>query len=103
MRSTLQNLQPDYSPHDRQRRVITSLIVMSVMVMQTENMSIKEHKDYFDTDSKSIGIDNRCSTCILHDLNDFVGEVHIGQGDKRVCRDQNNQCQEGNHPMEMGG
>ena len=76
MQSALQKLQPDHSLHDRQRRVITSLIVMSVMVMRTENMSIKEHKAYFDTNSKSISIDNQCSACILHDLNDFVGEVH---------------------------
>ena len=76
MQSAVQNLQLDHSPHDRQRRVITSLIVMLVMAMWTENMSIKEHKAYFDTDSKSIGINNRCSACISHDLNDFVGEVH---------------------------
>ena len=30
----------------------------------------------FDTDSKAIGIDNRCSACISHDINDFVGPVH---------------------------
>jgi len=26
----------------------------------------------FDTDSRSIGIDNRCSACISHDIADFV-------------------------------
>ena len=76
MRSALRSLQPDHSPFDRRRRAITGLIVMSVMAMRTENMSIKHHKAYFDTDSKSIGIDNRCSACISHDLNDFVGEVY---------------------------
>ena len=30
----------------------------------------------FDTDTKAIGIDNRCSACISHDINDFVGPVH---------------------------
>jgi len=30
----------------------------------------------FDSDTKAIGIDNRCSACILHDINDFVGPVH---------------------------
>ena len=29
----------------------------------------------FDSDAKAIGIDNRCSACISHDLNDFVGPV----------------------------
>ena len=27
----------------------------------------------FDSDAKQIGIDNRCSACISHDINDFVG------------------------------
>ena len=30
----------------------------------------------FDTDTKAIGIDNRCSACISHDINDFIGPVH---------------------------
>ena len=29
----------------------------------------------FDIDSVPVGIDNRCSACISHDINDFVGEV----------------------------
>lgn len=29
----------------------------------------------FDTDSKPIGIDNRCSACILHDIKDFIGNL----------------------------
>ena len=29
----------------------------------------------FDTDSNAIGIDNRCSACLSHDINDFVGPV----------------------------
>ena len=29
----------------------------------------------FDSDAKQIGIDNRCSACISHDINDFVGPV----------------------------
>ena len=30
----------------------------------------------FDTDTKAIGIENRCSACISHDIDDFVGPVH---------------------------
>jgi hypothetical protein len=30
---------------------------------------------YFDTDSKPVGIDNRCSACISHDVTDFIGEI----------------------------
>ena len=29
----------------------------------------------FDVDANAIGIDNRCSACISHDINDFVGNV----------------------------
>jgi len=29
----------------------------------------------FDSYAKAIGIDNRCSACISHDINDFVGPV----------------------------
>ena len=29
----------------------------------------------FDTDSKLVGIDNRCSACISPDINDFVGRI----------------------------
>jgi len=29
----------------------------------------------FDSDAKAIGIDNRCSACISHDINDFVDPV----------------------------
>ena len=29
----------------------------------------------FDSDSKLVGIDNRCSACISPDINDFVGRI----------------------------
>ena len=35
----------------------------------------KERAVNFDTDSGTIGIDNRCSGCISHDIRDFVGGV----------------------------
>lgn len=41
---------------------------------------MKKRKPYsrtvlFDSDAKAIEIDNRCSACISHDINDFVGPV----------------------------
>ena len=35
----------------------------------------KRYQDTFDTDSRPIGIDNRCSACISHKKEDFVGEL----------------------------
>jgi len=32
------------------------------------------HNTIFDIDSKTIGIDNRCSACISHDKEDFIQE-----------------------------
>ena len=29
-----------------------------------------------DTDSHLVGIDNRCSACIIHDINDFAGPMY---------------------------
>ena len=29
----------------------------------------------FDVDANAIGIDSRCSACLSHDINDFVGRV----------------------------
>ena len=34
-----------------------------------------ENKCFFDTDSYSIGIDNRATTCISHKVHDFVGPL----------------------------
>ena len=45
----------------------------------------------FDSDSKLIGIDNRCSACISPDIDDFIGKVTktdktiIGFGGQKVC------------------
>eukprot|EP00978_Attheya_sp_CCMP212_P032841 scaffold129914_cov59-Attheya_sp.AAC.1 len=36
---------------------------------------IKEHSATFDTDSGLIGVDNRCSGCISHIAEDFIGEL----------------------------
>jgi hypothetical protein len=43
---------------------------MSVLALSARTKP-KQHLTPFDTDSKPIGIDNRCTACISHDLNDF--------------------------------
>ena len=51
----------------------------SVIAMHSTNANgepIHENMIKFDTDSTKIGIDNRCSGCISHDINDFDGPVH---------------------------
>ena len=40
----------------------------------TSSMSM-QRKVTFDTDAEHIGIDNRCSACISHEISDFIGNV----------------------------
>lgn len=40
-----------------------------------EHAPSKEHTVDFDADAATIGIDNRCSGCISHEINDFVGPL----------------------------
>ncbi len=48
---------------------------MTVLAMQANATIATERKTQFDTDSEMIGIDNRCSGCISHVRDDFVGEL----------------------------
>ena len=50
-------------------------IMTTLLVMQTRILPTKQQRTYFDTDSKLVGIDNRCLACILHDITDFVGTL----------------------------
>jgi hypothetical protein len=50
-------------------------IAMTVLAMQANATIATERKTQFDTDSETIGIDNRCSGCISHVRDDFVGEL----------------------------
>ena len=47
----------------------------AVVAMSTKHAAAKQNTAYFDTDSMPIGIDNRCSACISHDIRDFVGTL----------------------------
>ena len=50
------------------------LLVMSVLAMQVKPDKL-DNTVVFDTDSGSVGIDNRCSACLSHDEGDFVGPL----------------------------
>ena len=51
-------------------------IAYSVLAMSTGEVNIKEKSEqkiaHFDTDSEEIGIDNRCSACLSHKIEDFI-------------------------------
>ncbi|KAI2497426.1 hypothetical protein MHU86_17084 [Fragilaria crotonensis] len=50
-------------------------MAMTVLAMQANATIATERKTQFDTDSETIGIDNRCSGCISHVKEDFVGKL----------------------------
>jgi len=50
-------------------------MAMTVLAMQANATIATERKAQFDTDSETIGIDNRCSGCISHVKDDFVGKL----------------------------
>ena len=46
------------------------------MAMPTKTSTPRNDNEFkMDTDSATIGIDNRCSLCILHIAEDFIGEL----------------------------
>jgi hypothetical protein len=59
----------------RRRSKPLSLLACSAVCMTTEAVHAQSLTGSFDTDSKPIGIDNRCTACISHDATDFVGNV----------------------------
>ena len=50
------------------------IIICTALAMQA-NASPTERVTQFDTDSVPIGIDNRCSACISHKAEDFIGQL----------------------------
>jgi hypothetical protein len=56
-------------------RIMMSFLAMSVVASQSADGVNAERQVRFDTDSHSIGIDNRCSKCIYPDPLDFIGKV----------------------------
>jgi hypothetical protein len=56
-------------------RIMMSFLAMSVVASQSADGVNAEWQVRFDTDSHSIGIDNRCSKFISPDPLDFIGKV----------------------------
>lgn len=50
-------------------------LAMTVLAMQANATIATERRTQFDTDSETIGINNRCLGCISHVREDFVGEL----------------------------
>ena len=58
----------------RRRRLknLAPLLAYSALAMSTQMGPQQQHTINFDTDSRPIGVDNRCTACISHDINDFI-------------------------------
>ena len=57
----------------RMRQLITFSVL--AMLADKKNKTInKQRTTLFDTDAEQIGIDNRCSACISHRIEDFIGQ-----------------------------
>ncbi len=57
------------------RRQRGTALALSVLAMQAHATVATERQTTFDTDSETVGIDNRCSGCISHIRDDFVGNL----------------------------
>jgi hypothetical protein len=58
----------------RYKTTIKALTVLA-MTSQMQTMAHGQKNVKFDTDSKTIGVDNRCSACITCDKSDFVSDL----------------------------
>ncbi|GFH52929.1 hypothetical protein CTEN210_09405 [Chaetoceros tenuissimus] len=67
------NLLPNTSKYDRRGKIAVSLLAMQAVAFSTSFKGTRSTK--FDTDSGDVGIDNRCSACISHKVDDFVGDL----------------------------
>ena len=69
-----------YRVHQRRTtKASTRVMAMSVLALSATNAYgelIHQNTVKFDTDSGRIRIDNRCSVCILHCIDDFEGPLH---------------------------
>ena len=58
-----------------------------VMAMPTKNYTQRnDNKFKMNTDSATIGIDNRCSICISQISEDFIGELRESKRKPEDCR-----------------
>ena len=59
----------------RSRMMIAALAMTAVTAMPVKLKEKHNLTTTFDTDSKVVGIDNRCTACISSDANDFIGDI----------------------------
>ena len=67
--ATVMQLPPENKQKGR------AFLVLAALAMQTKSASAYENSIAFDTDSGPIGIDNRCTACISHRIEDFEGQL----------------------------
>ena len=58
------------------QRLIVMAAMSSVILMDTQHAKPHEHQVILDTDSESVGVDNRASACISCHSGDFLGPLH---------------------------
>ena len=61
------------SQHNITHGTKSKLLVMFLISTQANINKTSAHTITFDTDSQPIGVDNRCTACISHNIDDFVG------------------------------
>jgi hypothetical protein len=65
--------------HGRDRTSVAATMALAViMVMESRTPNQHSNTARFDTDATFIGVDNRCTACILDDLAHFVGKLTPG-------------------------
>ena len=55
--------------------MVVANYAVAVVSMNSKGERIHKNVAKFDSDSAKVGIDNRCSACFSHDINDFEGPV----------------------------
>jgi len=62
------------APPSQSRLNVARLVAQVTLVMQAKGcQGVHDDTTPFDTDSKLMGVDNRCSGCMSRDINDFEG------------------------------
>ena len=73
------NRKPSTNPIKSRMKIMGKVFVFPVLAMvanqKGHTITKRQRNITFDTDSDSIGIDNRCSACISNVIDDFVGSV----------------------------
>ena len=57
-------------------------LAMSLIAIQANVGNTSAHTITFDTDAQPIGVDNRCTACISHQITDFIGTMR--DTDRRI-------------------